>query len=81
MNRRNRGSGNLWRTGNRKVSFIRLILEQIARNNTPMEAEYFLLVVEQPGFLLYEEQPHCLALVQTPKDLPGILLSVQTALE
>lgn len=53
-----------------KSHFIRLILEQIARNHTPMEAEYFLLVVEQPGFLLYEEQPHCLALVQTPKDLP-----------
>ena len=53
-----------------KSHFIRLILEQIARNGTPMEAEYFLLAVEQPGFLVYEEQPHCLALVQTPKDLP-----------
>ena len=53
-----------------KSHFIRLILEQIARNGTPMEAEYFLLAVEQPGFLAYEEQPHCLALAQTPKDLP-----------
>ena len=53
-----------------KSHFIRLMLEQIARNHTPMEAEYFLLVVEQPGFLVYEEQPHCLAFVQTPKDLP-----------
>lgn len=53
-----------------KSHLIRLILEQIARNHTPMETEYFLLVVEQPGFLVYEEQPHCLALVQSPKDLP-----------
>ncbi len=53
-----------------KSHLIRLILEQIARNHTPMEAEYFLLVVEQPGFLVYEEQAHCLALVQSPKDLP-----------
>ncbi len=53
-----------------KSHLIRLILEQIARNHKPMEAEYFLLVVEQPGFLVYEEQPHCLALVQTPKELP-----------
>ena len=53
-----------------KSHLLRLILEQIARNDTPGEAEYFLLAVEQPGFLVYEELPHCLALVQTPKDLP-----------
>ncbi len=46
-----------------------------------METEYFLLVVEQPGFLVYEEQPHCLALVQSPKDLPVFFLSDASALE
>ena len=60
-----------------KSHLIRLILEQIARNHTPMEAEYFLLVVEQPGFLVYEEQPHCLALVQSPKDLPVFFYQLQ----
>ena len=53
-----------------KSHLIRLILEQIARNDTPAEAEYFLLAVDQPGFPVYEELPHCLALVQSPKDLP-----------
>lgn len=60
-----------------KSHFIKLILEQIIRQYTPWQAEYFLLVMEQPGYGKYEELQHCLGLVQTPGDTSVFFYQLQ----
>ena len=52
-----------------KSHFLRLLMEQIAGQYDPSEAEYFLIAMDQPGFSKYERLPHCLGFVQNPREL------------